>query len=200
MLERPQKSASRRLLRPRLGTGARDPRVSLWFSIESLNRRVTKAGHSSQKPCLSETGAAEATTAPDARSSWLWRSFIVLVLAPLVTSSIYFGFLASDQFGSEMRFAVRGATEMLPGSDVLAASGLGTLASLNSNQDVYIVADYIASRSMIDDLSKEIDLGAIFSRPRIDGWAGFVPSRAAEDRLRYWRSMVHKSCETAYRI
>ena len=36
---------------------------------------------------------------------------------------------------------------------------MGTFASLNSNQDVYIVADYIASRSMIDDLSKEIDLG-----------------------------------------
>ena len=197
MLERPQKSAARKLPRQRLGTRTRDPRVTLWFSIASLNRLATKAGHSSQKPSLSGTGAAEATTAPDARSSWLWRSFIVLVLAPLVTSSIYFGFLASDQFGSEMRFAVRGATEMLPGSDVLAASGLGSLASLNSNQDVYIVADYIDSRSMIDDLSKEIDLGAIFSKPRIDGWAAFVPSRTAEDLLRYWRRMVHTSVETA---
>src|ERR1700730_12870696 len=200
MLERPQKSAARKLPSPRFSTRTRDPRVILWFSIESLNRLATKAGNSLQKPNPSGTGVAEATTTPDARSSWLWRSFIVLVLAPLVTSSIYYEFLASDQFGSEMRFAVRGATEVLPGSDVLEASGLGALTSLNSNQDVYIVADYIASRSMIDDLSKEIDLGAIFSRPRIDGWAGFVPSRAAEDRLRYWRSMVHKSCETAYRI
>ena len=166
MLERPQKSAARKLPRPRLGAHAREPRVSLWFSIESLNRLATKAGHGLQKPGLSGTDAADATTATDARSSWLWRSFIVLVLAPLVTSSIYFGFLASDQFGSEMRFAVRGATEVLPGSDALAASGLGTLASLNSNQDVYIVADYIASRSMIDDLSKEIDLGAMYSKPR----------------------------------
>ena len=121
------------------------------------------------------------------RSTWLWRSFIVLVLAPLVTSSIYFGFLASDQFGSEMRFAVRGATELLPGSDALAASGLGTLASLNSSQDVYIVADYIASRSMIDDLSKEIDLGAIYGKR----------GRAVEDLLRYWRSMVQTSVEPA---
>src|ERR1700730_11933451 len=197
MLERPQKSAARKLLRPRLGTRARDPRVSLWFSIASVNRLATKAGHTLQNPSLSWTGAVEATIAPDARSSWLWRSFIVLVLAPLVTSSIYFGFLASDQFGSEMRFAVRGATEMLPGSDVLAASGLGTLASLNSNQDVYIVADYIDSRSMIDDLSKEIDLRAIYSKPGIDRWARFVPSRAAEHLLRYWRTMVQTSVDAA---
>src|SRR5580693_984244 len=91
MLERPQKSAARKLPRLRLAAHARDPRVSLWFSIESLNRLATKAGHSLQKPRLSGTAAAEATIAPDARSSWLWRSFIVLVLAPLVTSSIYFG-------------------------------------------------------------------------------------------------------------
>ncbi|MFZ3325686.1 MAG: hypothetical protein WA231_07240 [Methylocella sp.] len=86
-----------------------------------------------------------------------------------------------------MRFAVRGATQLLPGSDALAASGLGTLASLNSSQDVFIVADYIASRSMIDDLSKEIDLGAIYGKR----------GRAAEDLLRYWRSMVQTSVQAA---
>jgi capsular polysaccharide transport system permease protein len=197
MLETPRNTTAGKLPKPHFGTRTRDPSVPLWLSIESLNRLATKAGRSLQKPSLSGAGAAEARTATNARSSWLWRSFIVLVLAPLVTSSIYFGFLASDQFGSEMRFAVRGATSLLPGSDALAASGLGTLASLNSNQDVYIIADYIASRSMIDDLSKEIDLGAIYGKPGIDGWAGFGKSRAAEDRLRYWRSMVQTSVEAA---
>jgi capsule polysaccharide export protein KpsE/RkpR len=42
------------------------------------------------------------------------------------------------------------------------------LTSLNSSQDLYIVADYIDSRSMIDDLSKGIDLSAIYSKPRIE--------------------------------
>ena len=186
-METPRKSAAGKLPKPRFGTRTRDPSVRLWFSIESLNQLATKAGRSLQKPSLSGTGAAEARTATNTRSTWLWRSFIVLVLAPLVTCSIYFGFLASDQFGSEMRFAVRGATQLLPGSDALAASGLGTLASLNSSQDVYIVADYIASRSMIDDLSKEIDLGAIYGKR----------GRAAEDLLRYWRSMVQTSVEAA---
>ncbi len=195
MLERPQKPVARKLPRPRFA--ARAPGGSLWFSIESLNRLAIKAGRSLQKPTLPGIGVTEAAIATEVRSSWLWRSFIVLVLAPLVTSCIHFGFLASDQFGSEMRFAVRGATEALPGSDALAASGLGTLTSLNSNQDVYMIADYIASRSMIDDLAKEIDLGAIYSKPGIDRWAGLGASRAAEDQLRYWRSMVQTSVEAA---
>jgi capsular polysaccharide transport system permease protein len=71
------------------------------------------------------------------------------------------------------------------------------LASLNSNQDLYIVADYIASRSMIDNLSKEIDLDAMFSGPRIDWWARLAPSGAVEDLLRYWRTMVQTSVEAA---
>jgi capsular polysaccharide transport system permease protein len=197
MLDRSRKSAAGTLPKLRFAAQTREPRVSLWFSIESLNRLATKAGHGLQIPSSLGTGAAQARTAVDARSSWLWRSFLALVLAPVVMSSIYFGFLASDQFGSEMRFAVRGATELLPGSDALAASGLGTLASLNSNQDVFIVADYIASRSMIDDLANEIDLGAIYGKSRFDRWAGFVPFRAAEDLLSYWRDMVQTSVEPA---
>src|SRR6202030_4290634 len=51
--------------------------------------------------------------------------------------------------------------------------------------------------SMIDDLSKEIDLGAIYGKRGIDGRAGFAPARAAEDLLRYWRSMVQTSVEPA---
>lgn len=197
MLDRTRKSTAGMLPKLRFGTQTREPRVSIWFSIESMNRLATKAGNVLQIPGSLATGVAQARTAMDARSSWLWRSFLVLVLAPAVVSSIYFGFLASDQFGSEMRFAVRGATEVLPGSDALAASGLGTLASLNSNQDVFIVADYIASRSMIDDLANEIDLGAIFGKSRFGRWGGFVPFRSAEDLLSYWRGMVETSVEPA---
>ncbi|MGH6793823.1 MAG: hypothetical protein ACREDD_06520 [Methylocella sp.] len=196
MLEGPRRSAAGKLPKPPIGAQAGDPRVRQWFSIESLNRLAAMAGHNLQKTNLSGIDGAEASTT-NPRLSWLWRSFIVLVLAPLVASSIFYGFLASDQFGSEMRFAVRGATELLPGSDVLASSGSGRLASLNSSQDVYIVADYIASRSMIDDLAKEIDLRGIFSKPTIGGWTGFVSLRTAEDLLRYWRSMVKPSVDAA---
>jgi capsular polysaccharide transport system permease protein len=193
MLERPQKPAARKLPRLHFGGYARDSRMSLWFSIESLNRLAAKAGRSLQKSGHSETGADEAKAPADPRSSFFWRSFIVLVIVPFVTSSIYFGFLASDQFVSEMRFAVRGETEPLPGTDAL--TGVSTVAALDSNQDGYIVADYIASRSMIDDLSKEIDLAAIYGKAGIDWWARFDSSKVAEKLLNYWRGMVQPSVE-----
>jgi capsular polysaccharide transport system permease protein len=112
-----------------------------------------------------------------------------------MVSFVYFQIFASDQFISEMRFAVRGSTEVLPGGHVLASSGLGTLASLNANQDVFIVADYINSQAIIDDLSKEIDLRAIFNAPGADFLARFAPSRPSEEFLRYWRQAVRTSVE-----
>src|SRR5262249_10484680 len=121
-------------------------------------------------------------------------SFIILVLVPVTTGCIYFGVLASGQFVSEMRFAIRGTTVPLPGIDALAASGLGKLA-VNSSQDALAVADYIGSRSMVDDLAEEIDLRAVFGKRRIDWWARFRPSRPAEELLRYWRDMVQTSVE-----
>src|SRR5437868_2758983 len=42
-------------------------------------------------------------------------SFIVLVLLPSAASGVYFGFIASDQFVSESRFAVRNGSSSLAG-------------------------------------------------------------------------------------
>jgi capsular polysaccharide transport system permease protein len=135
--------------------------------------------------------AVEAESADkDQDAPWFWRSFVCLVIFPVATSLVYFQFLASDQFISETRFAVRGATESLIGADALAASGLGALGSLNVNQDVFILQEYIRSQKIIDDLSKQIDLRAIFSAPRADFIARFDPSKSSEDFLRYWRKAV----------
>jgi len=133
----------------------------------------------------------------DDDAPWFWQSFVILVALPVAASIIYFHFLASDQFVSETRFAVRGATESLAGADALAASGLGALGSLSANQDVFILADYIRSQKIIDEVSKKIDLRAIFSAPGADFLARFDPSLSAEDLLRYWRKMVDPEMEVA---
>src|SRR5664279_3665120 len=90
-------------------------------------------------------------------------SFIVVVLVPAAISAIYLIFIASDQFTSETRFAVRPAEQDSSSSqdkekdklqNVLApaSSGAGNLPNLAS-QDAEIVASYIRSPSIINDLS-----------------------------------------------
>lgn len=198
MLEEPKKLEAAKLPRPRAAAAAPAPRDRPWFSTHGLNRIAAAAGRILQEPGrLAGIGAAGVRAAPNGRSPRAWRGFIVLVAAPVVAACVYSGFLASDQFVSEMRFAVRGTTQVLPGSDALGGFGAGPLIALNSNQDVYVVADYVGSRSMIDDLSKDIDLRAIYSKPGIDWWARFAPSKAPEELLRYWRDMVQTTVELA---
>ncbi|MEJ0095254.1 MAG: hypothetical protein WDN46_18175 [Methylocella sp.] len=197
MMRETRHDAGQKLLGLRYGASALDIRAGIRQSITQLNGVAVRAASLGRR--ITPRAADRATDAldQDERSPWFWRSFIILVLVPALASFIYFKFLAPDQFISEMRFAVRGATELLPGSDTLAASGLGTLAALNANQDLFIIADYINSQSMVDDLSKEIDLRAIFSTPKADFLARFNPSDSAEELLRYWRNAIDASVEVA---
>jgi len=195
MPETPPKTAEN-LARPRFSSGPLDLRVGIRLSVERWSRMALRAEE------IRRIGgrifrAPQGIVATDERTPWLWRSFAIIVVVPILASIVYFHFLASNQFVSEMSFAVRGATESLPGSDALASSGMGTLASLNANQDVYIVANYIDSRSMVDDVSKDMDLRGIFSGPNVDWWARFDPSQPTEYLLRYWRNMVQASVEIA---
>lgn len=185
----------RRLLAPSLGANALALREGVERYVLRFNGVVERArtvGRSLDRPRPDAVGEA---AAPAQSAPWLRLSFVACVILPFLASVVYFGFLASDQFTSETRFAVRGATELIPGSDALAASGLGVLGSLNVNQDAYIIADYIESGSMIDEISKEIDLRAIFSNPRGDWFARFDPSETPEGLLKYWRKAVTASVE-----
>jgi capsular polysaccharide transport system permease protein len=117
-------------------------------------------------------------------------SFILLVVVPAAAISFYFAFLASDQFTAEARFAVRtaepsGTASIGEGS---SSSSVG-LPALDS-QDAEVIASYIRSRTIIDDLSKMIDIRAIFSRPEADFWARLPSNASKEDLDLYWLKMV----------
>jgi capsular polysaccharide transport system permease protein len=126
-----------------------------------------------------------------------WRSFVALVLLPGLAGVLYFGFVTSDQFESEVRFAVRGTTEPLHGADALSLFQISQLVSANASQEVYVVANYVRSRPMVEAISKKVDLRAIFGKPGIDRWSRLDPSGTPEDLLQYWRSMVTTSVDLA---
>lgn len=126
-------------------------------------------------------------------------SFICCVAIPAFAIILYFAFIASDQFATEMRFAVRTAQfdfggeangSIQPG--ISAANSPIRTPSL-AGQEAYVVAAYIRSAAIFEDLPKSIDLQIIFSRPEADFWARLKSHATREELLRYWRSMVDVS-------
>ena len=116
-------------------------------------------------------------------------SFIIFVVIPSLACSLYFGLIASDEYVSEIRFAVTTAHFDLGGkTDKLSISLAGVTGI--ANQDCYIVGVYIRSRAIVEDISKTIDLRQVFRRPEADIFARLKANASAEELADYWRSMV----------
>ena len=141
------------------------------------------------------------------KSSPLLASFIGCVLVPAFAATIYFVFLASNQWAAEARFEVRQVdidsrdTSLTNASQTNGQSGStqGAQQSAQSitnfsftatGQDAYIVTNYIASRAIVDDLSAMLNLREIFRRPEADFWARLKRNATIEELVDYWKSMV----------
>ncbi len=146
------------------------------------------------EPADAPRTAAGAWLEADGRR-WMKRSFVALVIAPAVISSLYLFLLASNQYVSEVQFAVRGSIEKLPGTDSLGATAV--LAYMNSNQEVYAIADYIRSPSGVGDVDRAINLRRVFRAGGADWIARLRNKASAENLLSYWNSMVTVTTEPA---
>ncbi|MGD1037838.1 MAG: capsule biosynthesis protein [Roseiarcus sp.] len=134
-----------------------------------------------------------AVAAPRTRPPVYLISFLLLVVAPAFAAAVYFAFLASDQFVAETRFAVRSAQIETLGDKLNSALSSITVSigtPVMAGQDAYIIATYIRSRAIIDDLSKTLDLREIFRRPEADFWARLKDGASVEELLAYWQGMV----------
>jgi capsular polysaccharide transport system permease protein len=80
--------------------------------------------------------------------------------------------------------------EMLPSGGRDTGGGSRSSSITTDDQDGYVVASYIGSRAIIADLSKTIDLAAIFRRPEADFWARLRDRPTAEEMRAYWLDMV----------
>ena len=131
----------------------------------------------------------------------LLASFVGFVLLPAFASTVYFAFIASDQWAAEARFEVRQVetesrdTSLTTGNKDGGMKGSGSQSTGSfsftaTGQDAYIVTNYIASRAIVDDLSRIVDLRAIFRRPGADFWARLGRNATIDGLVEYWRSMV----------
>ncbi|PWB94541.1 lipopolysaccharide biosynthesis protein [Methylosinus sporium] len=111
---------------------------------------------------------------------------IVIVAIPNVAGALYYGVLASDQYVAEAKFTVSSAA--IPKLD-----GLGSVTGLPQMmifQDTMIIADYIQSRAMVEQLERQVDLRERYGAERIDWWARFDKSKSIEKFTDYWKKMT----------
>lgn len=118
-------------------------------------------------------------------------SFLLLVVAPSVLLTLYYGFIATGQYVAEMKFAVRSGDK-----SALEVSPLGASNPINQVQDTLVVRDYVISQPMVEALDKELNLRARFSSDKADFVSALSSSASIEDLTRYWRDHVRTSIET----
>lgn len=123
--------------------------------------------------------------------SVLQLSFLLAVIVPVMLLALYYLFISSDQYRSEMRFAVRGTER-----STLENLGLNALPGASTQAaDAYIVIDYIHSTQVLIDIQQKlgIDVRQFFARPDIDFAYRIDPNMPLEKFINYWRWMVDAS-------
>jgi capsular polysaccharide transport system permease protein len=120
--------------------------------------------------------------------SYLW--FVIAVVLPVMVATIYYTFIASDQYSAEFKFTVTdAASSVLGGGGSSLLSLLGGAASGGSNNN-FVVVDYLSSRQAVEELQKRINVEQLYSKPEIDWWARFDRAEPTERFVRYWQSRI----------
>lgn len=149
---------------------------------------------------------------PSRRIPW---SLLLIVILPTLFAFFYFGLIASDQYESTADYVIKtqsggDTTSGLAG--ILGAVGMGGGSHGSSSvggEDSSMVEAYVSSGQILRDLSKDIDLRAMYASKDID-WISRLRSHpdlfskligrkvrrttsqelSEEDLLKYWKTKV----------
>ncbi len=125
--------------------------------------------------------------------------FVLIVMVPTLLCAVYFGFIASDVYIAEAKYALRqNADTQISG---LFGSMLGSSSGIESpNEDTSIVRDYIHSREMIAGLDQAMSIREQFSSDKIDFLSRFDADDSQEEFLTYYRSKIELGIDTTTNI
>src|SRR6516165_3637179 len=148
-----------------------------------------RSGSGAQIAVFPSRGFVDGTVHAERRRRFPLRllSFSIIVLMPVALAGYYYFFVAADQYVAEFRFALRSVE---PARSEAGTLFQGSVASSQIGVDSYAVVQYIASRDIVDDLGKTIDLREMFSRPEADWFARLQLPVAIEELVRYWKNQV----------
>jgi capsular polysaccharide transport system permease protein len=133
-------------------------------------------------------------------------SALVVIGLPTFISSIYYIFIAADQYAASGHFVVKHRNENSAALSSLSFLGLGG-GGTSSTPDMLMVNNYIESMQMIKDLADRVDLRSIYETRRADWFARLKPAfgekRVSDEHLlEYWHrvAMVHFDSTTGLSV
>ena len=117
------------------------------------------------------------------------RSLITVVGVPTLLALVYFGFMASDIYVSEARFAIRSAKsggassglEALIASPIVSTGGAETL----------VINDFVESQDLMLKVQDKLDIKSHYSNKAIDAFSRLSKDASLEEMLKYFRKHVH---------
>jgi len=135
------------------------------------------------------------------RSGWRKAgvTYLFLVIAPVLVYFLYAALIESRGYITETRITVQSAPKKhvaLSGASASAISRLIGGVVPDTEQDSYIVLNYVKSAAMVADLGGRPALERVFSKPGIDYFSRLPRGESIEDLLRYWRSRVRADVDT----
>ncbi len=187
-------------------TWSKDIEVNVQTARKRAETALTAAGVDVNPPVVARAVVAKAPAAPaksakvDATAkpkrhrkklTAFKLSFLLAVLVPTLLVGVYYLFIASDQYRSEMRFAVRGTER-----SALESLGLSVLPGASSSaSDAYIVIDYMHSKQVLVDIQQKlgIDLRNYFSKSGVDFAYRIDHKMPLDEFIEYWRWMIDAS-------
>ena len=164
----------------------------------SISKQLRVAARKSRAPTVFVSGGGGFKARKGARLFFygLVASFLSLVLMPIVAISVYYAFIASDQYATEIKFALKSSEPSVLDS----ISGLAGLPSSQQAQDSRIIVAYIKSRSMVDEVMSNFNFENLYARSDIDYISRFTSTVQIENIVKYWNRRVDASVESQSNI
>mgnify|MGYP001765991261 CR=1 FL=1 len=163
----------------------------------AISRALRRAARESRKPAPiivgGGGGGVRARRGDQILRIALILSFVVSVLIPTLSASIYWGLIASKQYVTEAQFTLRSGES----SPLDSLGGFGGLATSRQSQDTQIIANYIKSPTIIADVAETIELQKSFGRSDIDYFSRLAPNEPIEKLEKYWRKQVDVKIENS---
>lgn len=157
--------------------------------IVPLPRRGRSAPKPGGAPLPRQTARA---VAAKPKTKLLKISAILAIGLPTAIGALYYGFIAAPQYVAEAKFAVRSPEEApIPGNLIGQITGINSAALVMSES--FIVTQFIASRHLVDNLQKSVDLRTVYTNDNADFIARYRPyatDDAAEHLTRYWNTVA----------